>query len=65
MDDDRIRAYFGRRRLIEGAEVLEKIARERVPAEIQVGGDLKIELAQYEREIVTKAAADDVPLVGL
>lgn len=65
MDDGRIRAYFGRRRLIEGAEVLERIARERVPAEIHMGGDLKSELAweslecdEVRGEVLIKAAAN-------
>ena len=72
MDDGRTRAYFGRRHLTEDAEVPERIARERVPAEIHMGGDLKRELAygnhrsaaKYGGEVLPKAAAN-VALVGL
>ena len=39
MDGDRIRAYFGRRRNVESAGVLEAIAREGVPAKVGVGGN--------------------------
>lgn len=39
IDGNRIRAceYFGWRRLVEGAEVLERIASEGIPAEISMG----------------------------
>ena len=45
MDGDRIRAYFGRRRKVESAGVLEAIPREGVPAEVGAGGNLGNELA--------------------
>lgn len=41
MDGGRIRAYVGRRRRVKGAVILEKIAREELPVEIQTGGDLE------------------------
>ena len=66
MDGDRIRAYFGQRRRVEGVDVLERIAREGVPADIRTGGDLASELAygnhrsaaKYGEEVIAKAAAD-------
>lgn len=66
MGGDRIYAYFGHRRRVEGAEVLEMIALEVVPVEIKTGDDLECELAyenyksaaKYGREVLTKAAAD-------
>lgn len=44
IDSDMIRKCFGRRRRVEGAEVLERINREGIPAEIRTGGDLASEL---------------------
>ena len=44
MDGDRIRAYFGRRRKVESAGVLEEITREGVSAEVGAGGNLGKEL---------------------
>lgn len=41
IDSDMIRAYVGQRRQVEGAEVLERVAREGVPEEIRTGGDLR------------------------
>lgn len=40
LDGDRIRANIGKRRRFEEVEVLERNARERVPAEIQTGRKL-------------------------
>ena len=45
MDGDRIRAYFGRRRKVEGSKALEKIVREGVPAEVGAEGNVGSELA--------------------
>ena len=45
MDGVRILAYFGRRRKVESAGMLETIAREGVPAEVGAGKNLGIELA--------------------
>ena len=40
MDVGRIREYFGTQPLVGGAEVLNMIARERLPAEIETEGEL-------------------------
>lgn len=66
MDGDRKRAYFGRRRQIGGVEMLERIAREGVPAEMQTEGNSKNELAhrnyrsttKYWGEVLTKAVTN-------
>lgn len=41
MDGDRVRAYFGRCRQIEGVEMIKNVAREDVPVKIQTRGDLQ------------------------
>lgn len=64
MDSEMIRTYFGRRRKVESAEMLERIAREGVLAEIYVGGNLESELeyrnhrntVKYRGEVLKKLA---------
>lgn len=66
MVGDRIRAYFGRRRYLGVAEVIEKIAREGVSAEIQTGRNLENGLAcgnrrnavKYRGEVLRKVVTD-------
>ena len=66
MDGDRIHAYFGRRRKVASAKALEKIAREGIPDEAGVGGNLGSELAygnhrsalKHRGEVLRKAATD-------
>lgn len=62
MDGDMVRSYFRWRRRVEGAEELEGITGEGVPAEIQTGGNLESALtyrnyssgAKYGEEVLTK-----------
>lgn len=66
MDGYGIRAYFGRRPRVEGAEVLERISRKGVTMEIRTGGDLASKpayrnhrsAAKYGVEVQAKAAVD-------
>ena len=55
MDDGKICPCIGQSHRIEGAEVLERIAREEIKAEIRTGGDLGWELTYGNRECVTGA----------
>lgn len=72
MDGNRKRAYFERRRRIGGIEVLKRIAREGVPADIQTGGNLENELAYRNyrsavkyRGVVLAKVVTNVALGGL
>lgn len=65
MDGDRICKYFGRLCRGGGAEMLEIIAREEVPAEIQTGGDLYRALPYSNQGEILRKAATNMALAGL
>lgn len=54
MDDGRIRVYFGRRRKVVSAEVLVRIARERVPSEVRVRDNLESKMEYGNHKSATK-----------
>lgn len=60
MDGDRIRAYVGRCRKVESAEVLERIAREGVPAKVWAGGNLEsgMEYGNHRLEVRGRGAKE-------
>lgn len=54
MDDDTIRAYFGRHCKAESTEVMENIAGERVSAKVRSGSNLESELEYWNHRCAAK-----------